>query len=230
EGQGESFHGWGLVGARRMVADGLMHNPPKERSPFRRVPFALALSLAVLGGTGCGKEPPVTGAIRVRYGDVWEEFPTPVSSRLSPDTETNAEFYLGPVFTFCNSDDLPGERRKDARGLCVYVDFDSFAKGRGPAEYAISGTAHGYLMSKSDVHFEPGLGHTSGLKEIWTQSFCPEEGRNEYVYQQLSGRLVLEENSEDRIVGQLELTVQGPTGGTCPGEAAEVDLDFDLPM
>ncbi|WP_277991512.1 hypothetical protein [Corallococcus macrosporus] len=39
---------------------------------------------------------------------------------------------------------------------------------------------------------------------------------------------MLEENSEDRLRGHLELTVQGQTGGTCSGDAAEVNLDFDF--
>ncbi|NPC68136.1 hypothetical protein D7Y27_02605 [Corallococcus sp. AB004] len=208
-----------------------MHNPPKGRPLFRHALLAGVLSLAVLGGTGCDRESSLTGHMRVRHGEVWEDFPTPVSSVFLPKTKADATFSLNPVFTFCNSDDLSEERRDDARGLCVYGDFDSFAKGSGPEEYVIDGAvqfpAKGY-EPRSDVYFEPGLGHTSGLKEVWTRSFCLDAERDETTLQQLSGRLVLEENSEDRLRGHLELTVEGQTGGTCPGDAAEVDLDFDL--
>ncbi|WP_375754660.1 hypothetical protein [Corallococcus exercitus] len=205
-----------------------MKRPPL----FRRVPFALALSLAVLGGTGCGREPTVTGHMRVRHGDVWEEFPTSASSLVRPHAGRDSEFDLGPVFSFCHSDNLSAERREDSRGLCVYVDFELFAKGSGPAEYAIDGAAHvpgqRYQGTDDDVHFEPGPGHSPELKAAWTQSFCSDGDDEKTAIQQVSGRFVLEENSEDRLRGHLELTVQGPTAGTCPGDAAEVTLDFDL--
>ncbi|NOK17648.1 hypothetical protein [Corallococcus carmarthensis] len=210
-----------------------MHNPLRRPPLCRRAPFALLLSLAVLGGTGCGKEPGVTGHMRVRHGDVWEEFPTPGSGGFLPNADRSSDFDFGPVFAFCNSDDLSlEERREDARGLCVYVDFESFAKGSGPAEYAIEGTTEvpdqRYAGSRYKVQFEPGPGHSPGLKAAWTQSFCPDGDDTVTALQQVSGRFVLEENSEDRLRGQLELTVQGPTAGTCPGDAAEVSLDFDF--
>ncbi|NPD29867.1 hypothetical protein [Corallococcus exiguus] len=172
--------------------------------------------------------------MRVRHGDVWEEFPTQSSGWIFPNASWASEIDIQPVFIFCNSDSPPGEeRRGDARGLCVYVDFESFAKGSGPAEYAIDGTvqvpSQGYSTSYN-VDFEPGPGHSPGLKEAWTRSFCPDEDLDDYALQQVSGRFVLEENSEDRLRGQLELKVEGPTGGTCPGDAAEVDLDFDIAM
>ncbi|MBN8465053.1 hypothetical protein JYJ95_00905 [Corallococcus exiguus] len=212
-----------------------MHNPLMRHPRFRRAPLALVLSLAVLGGTGCGREPGVTGHMRVRHGDVWEELPTSASGFMRPHPDWNPEFNPGPVFTFCNVNLSPGEEhREDWRQLCVYLDFESFAKGSGPAEYAIAGTAQvpdqRYAGSKDNVHFEPGLGHSPGLKEAWTRSFCLDGNDDETAIQQVSGRFVLEENSEDRLRGQLELTVQGPTAGTCPGDAAEVDLDFDLSM
>ncbi|RKH51373.1 hypothetical protein D7X55_04100 [Corallococcus sp. AB049A] len=216
-----------------MMADDLMHNPMNGLPRFRRAPFALVLSLTVLGGTGCGREPGgVTGHMRVRHGEVWEEFPTSAFSQVQPQEARDSGFNLGPVFSFCNSDDLSEKRQENSRGLCVYVDVELFAKGSGPAEYAIDGAAHvpglRYRGTHDGVYFEPGPGHSPGLKAAWTQSFCAAGDDEKTAIQQVSGRFVLEENSEDRLRGHLELTVQGPTAGTCPGEAAEVALDFDF--
>ncbi|NOK12671.1 hypothetical protein [Corallococcus exercitus] len=209
-----------------------MHTPLREPLPFLRTPFALVLSLAVLGGTGCGRESSVTGLMRVRHGDVWEDYPSHAYTWIRPNENWPKDFDIEPVFTFCNSDSPPGEFREGSRGLCVNVDFESFARGRGPASYAIEGTvqvpAEGWMTINNHVDFQAGPGHSPGLKEAWTRSFCPEAEGEEDATQRVSGRFVLEENSEDRVRGHLELTVEGQTGGTCPGEAAEVDLGFDI--
>ncbi|MGE6758561.1 hypothetical protein ACQKGO_11145 [Corallococcus interemptor] len=151
---------------------------------------------------------------------------------IAPNENWPSDFDFQPVFTLCNSDNVTKEPQADSRGLCVHVDFESFARGSGPASYAIEGTARvpaqGFMEIDYGVPFEPGPGHDPGLKEAWTRSFCPEDDDEVDSTQQVSGRFVLEENSEDRFRGQLRLTVQGPTGGTCPGDAAEIDVDFDL--
>ncbi|MBN8233028.1 hypothetical protein JYK02_36495 [Corallococcus macrosporus] len=112
---------------------------------MRRAPFALVLSLAVLGGCGSGSEAGgVTGHMRVRHGDVWEEFPASALGQVRPQEirDSGFDLDLGPVFSFCNSEELSAEHPEASRGLCTYVDIEPFARGRGPAEYAIDGAAH----------------------------------------------------------------------------------------
>jgi hypothetical protein len=210
-----------------MMAEGLMPNLP-------RVPFFLMLSLALLGG-GCGEQEPVVGHMRVRYGDVWRELPLTGNTWFIPNEGKDPDLTLDifPVFTFCGLDASAGEDHMDDWGsLCVHVDFESFGPGNKPEAYAIDGTVRVPGESRDEtnngVDFQPGSRHSAGLKEVWTRSGCVTDAPQEDVTQRVSGRFVVEENSKKRVRGHLELTVEGPTGGDCPGEAAEVELDFNL--
>ncbi|RKH48294.1 hypothetical protein [Corallococcus sicarius] len=203
----------------------------------RHVPLALMLLLAA-PGLGCGDEPAVVGSMRVRYGETWKDANVFHYAMFRSNADTHPDFDFFPVFTICNADTHVDEPWVGVTGLCVNVDFESFDRGNGPATFSIDGTVQvPPLGARGDINnnvdFEAGPGHSPGLKEAWVRTNCsadlePEDLPRKMATQQVSGQFVLKENSKNKLKGHLALTVNGETGGNCPGDAAEVDLHFDL--
>ncbi|NMO20602.1 hypothetical protein HPC49_38995 [Pyxidicoccus fallax] len=191
--------------------------------------LALMLSLATLGCGGDDEQPERDmGIVRVRYGDTWKDINAEGRHMFAP-----GDIPFDTTFTFCRWDTRREDPQENTKGLCVHVDFESFPEGAGPATYTLDGTARHpaefqYVLNYG-TEFEPGPAHAPEVKGAWVKSGCKTEDTSEAAVQQVSGQLVLTENSKDRIAGHLTLAVTGKTGGFCPGDAAEVDIDFEFP-
>ncbi|WP_044281154.1 hypothetical protein [Myxococcus stipitatus] len=197
---------------------------------FRRTlpvfPMMLALSL-----TACGDE---LNPERVPPQSVW------VTSRVGTHSELRTLSYdlfpggylgfvregtpsLGACATFAPGGSLGVDG--DSRA-CMVLDLDNAVLGTGPKKFKVAGQSS-YTVAGSSATFTPGAGHSPEIKNAYASIFCAASDRADAV-QDVSGRVVLEENSDTRLSGYVVATSIGKTVGCTFGDKTEVNIRFDI--
>ncbi|WP_342374152.1 hypothetical protein NVS55_22430 [Myxococcus stipitatus] len=197
---------------------------------FRRtlpvLPMMLSLSL-----TACGDE---LDPERVPPQSVW------VTSRVGTHSELRTVSYdllpggylsfvregrpsLGACATYAPHGRLGVDGDSTA---CMVLDLDSAVLGTGPKKFKVAGQSS-YTVEGFSTAFTPGAGHSPEIKAAYASISCEAWDPADAV-QDVSGRVVLEENSDTRLSGYVVATSIGKTVGCAFGDKTEVNIRFDI--
>ncbi|MCP3144519.1 hypothetical protein [Pyxidicoccus xibeiensis] len=188
-------------------------------SHYRRTPWPLALLLLSL--TACDSKEAEEDTLRVKYGETWRDFDEERIERLPSVTPRG--------LWFCGTHDPIPNAVDDETSVCINVTLDEALLGTGPATLTLEGTTTVPVETSGQVAFTPGAGHSPGVVAAWANTGCFGAPPTEPSVQQVKGQLVLEHNSDVWLSGRLKLQLTGTLAGSCPGSAAEADIEFDLP-
>lgn len=192
------------------------------------VPLAVALSL-----TACGDE---LSPERVPPESIW------VTDRLgSPSTLRTFSYDMLPssflrvtadeslVLYVCASHSPNGTFGVDGDSTaCIHLTLDEGVLGTGPKKLNIAGQSSYFAAGRTST-FTSADGHSPEIKGAHASVSCAFRDSTSDTTQEVSGRLVLEENSATRLRGYVVATSIGKLLGGCFGNKAEANLSFDIP-
>ncbi|WP_342374153.1 hypothetical protein NVS55_22435 [Myxococcus stipitatus] len=139
---------------------------------------------------------------------------------------------LSNQFRLCAVNDPSPEAvyNDDETTACVHLRISDTALQTGPKEFKIAGTA---VISPADpgtipaVAFTAGATHSPEVQMVYISTICFGPGANQDTRQEVTGTLVLKENSQTKLKGRVVLQVKGTTADRCTGGDSEANLRFE---
>ncbi|WP_338865998.1 hypothetical protein [Myxococcus stipitatus] len=200
---------------------------PMLRRTLSVLPLAMALSL-----TACGDEldpervPPESVWVTDRIGS--NQVLMTQSYDLIPRgylvMRTENEPWLMACATRAPNGSIGADGDSTA---CINLVLEKGLLASGPKQLKLAGRNDISDDPRTSV-FTPDPGHSAEIKAAYASVSCDRADPTPENTQQVSGRLVLDENSDTRLRGHVVVTSIGKTIGGCFGNKTEANLSFDI--